>query len=80
MTWRLIRRFPAYDEDGKEYMVNVYEQIIDAPTLENPNQTIKGDLKKLMTDERDYLNLISKGEYKIVASGITITSDHPDAV
>lgn len=70
--------FIATDDDGNEYVVNIFTNINDAGTFDNPNATSEG-LKRLITNEGDDVNYLEKGKYKIVQSNIIIRSNEPDA-
>ncbi|MEW6651025.1 MAG: hypothetical protein AB1453_12665 [Chloroflexota bacterium] len=75
---KLKGRFVATDDKGQDYAIEIYVDIIDASTHDDPNSTVEG-LKSLQTDDGLHVNRISKGEYLIVQTGLRLHSDSPDA-
>jgi len=63
----------------EEQRLNVFVDILDARTMEDPHAEIEG-LQTLLTDEGHHVNYLEKGKYQIVATGKILTSNHPDAV
>lgn len=70
--------FVAVDDDGKKYIINLFTQINDEGTFEEPHATSEG-LKILKTSDGGSVNYLDKGRYEIVQTGIVIQSSDPDA-
>jgi len=75
----LIARFTAYDGEGQEYTVEVYEKYVDVGTRANPNQRVPGVIR-LQTDTGESVNRHSKGRYETVHTKVVLTSDDPLAI
>jgi hypothetical protein len=76
-TIKHTRSFIAISANGKEYIINEFTEFVDFG-----NSQGRGSLpgyKSLETRSGEPVNLISKGHYKLVFSGIELTSDDPDA-
>ena len=71
--------FTAIGSDGKTYGV-VYTQVYTVfAAWGSPQSMKKAQIEDLKTTTGLDLNIISKGEYVIVATGVSLKSDHPDA-
>lgn len=70
--------FSGIGEDGRQYTVFIYTNYSDAGTFEDPNAVVEGK-KQLRTSNGLHVNRLQKGEYKIVETGIVISSSSPDA-
>ena len=75
---KLKGKFVAAGDDGKNYVINMYVDVIKAGTHDDLNGEIEG-LKSLLTSDGLQVNYISKGEYKIAVTGIHLHSQSPDA-
>jgi len=71
-------KFSAVGDDGHEYIVLIYTDIIDVGHLVDPTATIKG-LKSLQTVDGMAVNRREKGEYEIVETGVILRSSAADA-
>jgi hypothetical protein len=69
--------FTAKGSDGKSYIVDVVTNYIDAGNL-TPQTVIEGK-KEYRTSNGFTVKRVSKGEYTIPLSGVTLRSDSPDA-
>ena len=70
--------FDATDERGEHHTLNVFVDIIDAGTMDDPHATIEG-LRSIRTAAGDCVNRIAKGSYQIVTTGMNLTSSDPAA-
>lgn len=73
---KLTGTFPARGADGQDREVRICTKCIPAPTHQNRDAMIEG-LKELRTSEGYSVNKIGKGEYKIVQTGVRLSSDCP---
>jgi hypothetical protein len=77
-TIRLTNSFPARDANGKLYMIDEFTEFISYMNSKGSGEM--PGFKSLQCRGAGYVNYISKGHYKIVASDIELTSDDPSAV
>lgn len=70
--------FIAKGDDGHDYVIEIYVNLINVGKLDDPNATIDG-LKSLQTEDGLLVNRIGKGEYLIVQTDLRLYSDSPDA-
>ena len=70
--------FTAKSEDGREFTIYQFTDLVDTGTRGDPNAAVEG-LKDLVTSEGDSVNRIEKGKYEIVQQGLRLTSDDADA-
>lgn len=70
--------FLAYHKDGRCVNLNIYTDMINAGTFDNPKAVIPG-LKEIKTDDGLSVNRLDKGKYQIVITGEVLTSDDPNA-
>ena len=75
---RLKGRFVAIDDNGQDYVIEIYVDMIDVSTLDDANASIEG-LKSLQTDNGLHVHRIDKGQYMLVQNGLRLHSDSPDA-
>jgi hypothetical protein len=75
---RQTGRFQAVSDDGRAVMVNILTTFLISRPLSGPPQEIEG-LRRLLTDDGLSVNRLGKGEYQIVATGVKLRSDDPDA-
>ena len=68
---RKTNEFTAISDDGQEYTIYEYTDVIDAGNLSDPNATIRG-AKRLCTSEGEDVNFKGEGVYEIVTSGIIL--------
>jgi len=71
-------QFVALDEQGREYVVDVYTTFADVQTVGDPHAAPIPTLQELRTGRSGVIRL-SKGEYQIAATGARLRSDSPDA-
>jgi hypothetical protein len=75
---KLKGSFVAKGDDGKDYIIEIYVDLVDVGTHDDPNATIEG-LKTLQTEDGLKINRIGKGEYKLIQTGLRLHSISPDA-
>jgi putative component of toxin-antitoxin plasmid stabilization module len=75
---RQTGRFTASGDDGRQYTVYIYTDVIDAGTFGDPNAVVEG-LKELRTSDGMAVNHRQKGEYQVVQTGVVLRSSSPDA-
>lgn len=68
---RLIDEFDVISEDGQEFHILVYREIINAGTMTDPHATIEG-LKSLRTSEGYHCNWIDENNFEIVELGLKV--------
>ncbi len=73
-----VQTFEAVGDDGRNYVLNVFVEIIDAKTQGDPEAEIPG-LKSIKTSDGESVNRVSKGRYQIVSTGVELTADAADA-
>ena len=84
MAMQQVGSFPAVDNDGNKYTVNMYRKIIDNPDHASsvPTQTL-GRLTELRTSDGRSVKRIDKGSYEIIGllgnPTTRITSGDPNA-
>jgi hypothetical protein len=76
---KLKGSFVATGDNGQDYDIEIYVDVIDVKSHNNPNATIEGGVKSLQTVDGLSVNRTAKGEYVIVQSGLRLHSDSPDA-
>jgi hypothetical protein len=69
--------FTAVGSDGKNYIVDVVTNYIDAGNL-TPHAVIEGK-KEYRTSNGFEVTRVSKGEYIVSLTGVTLRSTSPDA-
>ncbi len=74
-----IQTFEATDDQGNVYILHVYKKRINVATHDDPNATILGGLKQILTGNGDHVNRKDRGEYEIVQTGQILRSSDPDA-
>ena len=74
---RLTKQFKAQDDSGKTQTLFVYQDFIRiqgaVESAEVPGQ------KSIFTANRQHVNVVEKGKYQIVETGLILFSDAPDA-
>ena len=65
MAAKLIETIPCDGDDGQSYVVNVYQDVIRAPSMGNPNQTIPG-MKSLRLSDGRPLNFKDSDTFQTV--------------
>lgn len=73
-----IATFKAKDSSGRIYVIDVFQQFVDAGTFDNPDATIPG-IKSLKTRDGQHVNYVAKGQYHLVVPALDLTSDDPNA-
>jgi hypothetical protein len=75
---KLTGSFTAIGDDGKEYKVLIYTNIIKAGSFEDPKATVEG-IKSMVTSNGMTINRLKKGEYQIVQTNVILRSASHDA-
>lgn len=70
---RLMKSFPAEDDAGHHYTVEVYQDYVPAVF-----GTVAG-AKSFETSNGTRVNRLRRGEYQLKSSGRLLHSAHPDA-
>lgn len=70
--------FWATGDDGSEYSIDVFTDIIDVGTFSDPIATVEG-LKELRTSDGLAVNRNRKGVYQVVQTGVMLRSCAPEA-
>ena len=73
-----VGSFRCQKDDGQEVVIDIYQDIIDAATRDQPTAEIGGP-KSLRTQDGLTVNRLEKGRYEIVQTGEVLTSDDPNA-
>jgi hypothetical protein len=68
---KINRYFTALDENGSEYKVIEWQELIGAGTLANPNHYVEGILIFRLASGA-FLNRKSEGKYEVVSDGTLI--------
>jgi hypothetical protein len=76
---QFTRSFIATDPQGRSHTISVYTDYIDTQTFRSPKQTLEG-MSELRTDEGHAVNVLSKGKYQVVETGVILRSSDPNAV
>jgi phosphoglucomutase len=71
--------FRARGSDGRAYTVEVWTKFRSASTAEGPGVEVAGRTE-LYTSSGAHVVRAQKGEYRIVATGVTLRPDGPGAV
>jgi hypothetical protein len=71
------RSFLAHDEEGNEYVIEIYEYWADASTHDNPSGKVKSGKKRLVSNG-EHVNRIEQGKYELM-NGVILTSEDIDA-
>lgn len=74
----LKRRYPAKGSDGKTYEVHVYFETASAQSIQEgaPMERISS----VCTADGVQLHVVSKGNYEIPDTGVTLRATAPDAI
>ena len=75
---RFAFTFKARNDDGKEYTIEVYRDVIVAEELGGKRTEVE-DPQTLMTSHGQAVNRLGKGKYAIVQTGEVLSSDDPNA-
>ena len=75
---RCTGSYSAGGNDGRSYTVEVWTNFTSAGHLQDPTPEVAG-FRTLCTSDGQNLNYIEKGRYQIVATGVVLQSDDPDA-
>lgn len=78
---KLFGSFVARDNDGNEYTIGIYRDMIDTTTMHGPRgMESPSSLATLKTEDGRCVNRISQGSYEIVGRPmIPLTSTDPVA-
>ena len=68
---RLTEQFMAKSEDGRQFNLLVYTDILDRSTFQNPTATVEG-IKTIQTSEGYHVNRIDDLNYEIVELGLNV--------
>jgi hypothetical protein len=71
--------FLAIGTDGKEYTVWVLVRVVQRRSFSDPNAVEMRRLPKFVTSAGQLVSPVRKGEYRILATGVSLRSDDPDA-
>lgn len=71
MAEQLIEEFDTRASDGRMERLYVYQQIIDAGTLDDPHATIPG-LKRIETADGHAVNFVDDQTFTLVSTGETL--------
>jgi hypothetical protein len=74
----LKKRFPASGDDGRTYEIHVYVKTVPVNDTESDAPIEKID--SICLDDGTAVNVIAKGKYEVVQTGVKLTSTHPDAI
>jgi len=75
---RCTGSYSAVGNDGRSYTVRVWHNFTSSGPLDDPVPEA-ADFRTLCTSDGRNLNYIEKGRYQIVATGVVLQSDDPDA-
>jgi hypothetical protein len=75
---RRTGHFTAYDEEKNAHVIYEYTDFIAAGSHDDPNARVPG-LRTLRTSDGAPVNYISKGEYRVVATGKILRSHESTA-
>jgi hypothetical protein len=70
--------FLAEDASGRKERLDVFIDIHDAASIDDPNSEIQG-LKQIQTSAGEPVSRLERGKYQIVQSGQILTSHDPEA-
>ena len=77
---RKVGSFVAKTAEGKAYTITVWQEYIRTPTTLDGKSEVLGGLKKLETEDGEYVNRIEKGKYRLVSvPEADLFSDDPNA-
>jgi len=68
---RLTEQFTAKSEDGRQFDLLVYTDILDSGTFQNPAATVEG-IKTILTSEGYHVNRVDDLNYEIVELGLNV--------
>ncbi len=68
--------FDAHNSQGGTTLIDIYVDILDASTIENPEAELEG-FKSLRTRTGQHVNRLEKGKYQVVVTGEVLTSNDP---
>jgi hypothetical protein len=71
--------FPAVDTAGRIHQVEVWAEVLEAGTLDDPYQEVDG-LLRLQTNTGERVIYLGRGRYQITGTGESLTSDDPQAI
>ena len=71
--------FLAQDDTGRTYWLDVFVDVLDVGSHDNPHAERKG-LREIKTRTGQFLNRLEKGKYKLIHSRRILSSTDPDAV
>jgi hypothetical protein len=70
--------FRAIGDDGRQYTIYIYVDLIDAGAFEDPKAVIEGT-PELWTSDGKAVSYRQKGEYEILETGVVLRSSLPEA-
>ena len=74
-----IGSFKAIGDDGRQYTVFIYTDIVDAGTFKQPNAVAEAGANELRTAGGKIVRYIQKGEYEILETELVLRSITPEA-
>ena len=72
MTEKLVEQFDTRKTNGQVVSLYVYQDMIDAATMDDPHATLPG-MKRIVTSLGQYVNFIDEKTFKIVVTDETLT-------
>jgi hypothetical protein len=78
MTMRLKQRFAAQGSDGQNYEICVWVGDINTSTLQG-RSSVEG-LPELRTSTGQAVNVLGKGRYQVMQTGVVLESSGPASV
>lgn len=75
---RCTGSYSAAGNDGRSYTVEVWTNFTSSGHLHERTTEVAG-FRTLCTSDGQHLNYTEKGRYQIVATGVVLQSDDPDA-
>ena len=71
--------FIATDERGDRHWLLVFTEYFDVPATSKSGPKKKEGPTSIKTSEGKHVDRLAIGEYKVVETGVRLTSDDPDA-
>jgi hypothetical protein len=71
--------FIANDGRGNPHWLLVFTEYIDVPATRKSGPQMKEGPTTIRTTEGKHVDRLELGEYKVVETGVRLTSDDPDA-
>lgn len=65
-------QFLAISDDGREFLISEYRDVIDAGHLHEPHKTVYGRLRRFETAEGHDVNHLEDGTFQIVELNLIV--------